>query len=145
MGAGCENPNPLETVEPIGEYPTWGEGFAEEPVQAEDSLLGVAPTAAAAVDLSDVSAAKGNAAEGKTLYTNLCARCHGPAAAGMQLPMIGAVPSLVDDAVKAKPDAELAGTIWNGRKNMPAFQGQLDPTQLSHVLAHVRALQGSGG
>ena len=65
-----------------------------------------------------VHAGDGNAAKGKTLYANLCLRCHGVEGKGNGT-MIFAPPvaDLTAPAAQHKLDVTLLKTIHDGRKN----------------------------
>ncbi|MBM3275267.1 MAG: c-type cytochrome [Candidatus Sericytochromatia bacterium] len=74
---------------------------------------------------------------GKVVYSRSCAACHGPTASGA----IG--PSLLDDKwVRGKGDPEdILEIVQNGTaKGMPAWKGQLTPTDLVNVTAFVHRL-----
>jgi mono/diheme cytochrome c family protein len=81
--------------------------------------------------------AAGDAAAGKAVFMSAgCAGCHTLADAGST----GNVGPNLDDA---KPDAALVKErVTNGKAPMPAFKGQLSPTQIADVAAYVSSVAG---
>ncbi|MDQ3067085.1 MAG: cytochrome c [Actinomycetota bacterium] len=76
----------------------------------------------------------GDAAAGEAVYTSAgCGGCHALEAAGSS----GAVGPNLDES---QPDADLVEErVRNGSGAMPAFEGQLDDTQIENVTAFVVA------
>ena len=72
--------------------------------------------------------------EGREIWSDNCARCHGGSGGG------GSGPALSDGrAVEAYPDAaEMQAVISEGRSAMPAFGGSLTPEEIEAVTAYVR-------
>lgn len=148
----CENPNPLAPVDPIGEYPVWGTDFGKDKIEdAENSLVNTGATgAAAAATTADggpaaaptvAPAADNNAVmvEGRTVFLNNCARCHGPQGKGMNVAMIGQTANLQSKEIMGRSDTDLMNVIARGKGKMPAFGSQLSAQQMSAVLAWLRA------
>ena len=155
----CDHPNPLAPAEAIGEFPEWGLAFTEAakvpaadnsrlspqgpapsnaPNQAELSGAGgtAVPAAKPKTDL-----AKGDAAYGKQLFSNLCARCHRGGEGG-QVAMIGMVPNLRDRAWHERiTDSQISSTVAHGKGKMPAFVGQLNKSEIASVVAFIRTLK----
>lgn len=83
--------------------------------------------------------------EGKVLYNQYCASCHGVNGEGQanwQYPNdVGVLPAPPhDDSGHTwhHPDTQLLAVIANGRNTMPAFQGTLTPAQQEAVLAYIK-------
>lgn len=167
---GCDMPTPQSPAEPIGEYPVWGKGFGEQAAQpaGEDSLFagggakeeGPAPSEApnAAAESGGGGSATpnmpspfanedwggGDAAYGKQVFTNQCARCHGMEGKGGMMPGVGMVPTLRDPNWHARmSDKQLASTIAHGKGAMPSFMQLLDGKELRGVIAYLRTLKAS--
>lgn len=75
-------------------------------------------------------------ADGARVFSNTCAECHGPDAAG------GAGPAL---RASLLTDAELVSVISNGRGAMPGFSGLLDAEAVHAVVAYVDAARAAFG
>lgn len=148
LTTGCENPNPLAPVDPIGEYPVWGTDFGKDKIEnAEDSLVnqGVGAAAVAASDGGPAAAAGAGTettatmVEGRTVFLNNCARCHGPQGKGMNVAMIGQTANLQSKEIMGRSDTDLMNVIARGKGKMPAFGSQLSAKQMSAVLSWLRA------
>lgn len=75
-------------------------------------------------------------ATGEEIYTELCARCHGPDLNG------GVGPALGPGANSAsEPDEYLEFTIINGRGRMPSFSS-LSDQQVDRLVDYIREVQG---
>ncbi len=144
---GCENPNPLAPVDPIGEYPVWGTDFGKDKIkESADSLVnqgvdkGAAPSGAENKP-KDTPAPDAAAVmvEGRTVFLNNCARCHGPEGKGMNVAMIGQTANLQSKEIMGKSDTDLMNVIMRGKGNMPAFGSQLNAKQIGAVLQWLRA------
>lgn len=91
----------------------------------------------------DSSAASGST-DGKSLYQEVCSRCHG--SGGKPSPSLVArigVKDLTSPALQARLDIEaIEKQIRNGSKNrqMPAFQGALSDAQLKALAEYVKTL-----
>jgi mono/diheme cytochrome c family protein len=72
--------------------------------------------------------------EGRDVWSDSCARCHGSSGGG------GSGPKLADGAAAdAYPDpADMEAVIADGKDAMPAFGGSLTPEQIAAVTAYVR-------
>lgn len=149
-GVGCNVPTPLAPAEPIGTFPTWGEGFAT-PQQQPRSALGLGgpmgPAEPAATTSSTGQAmpgaikdfSGGDAVAGKGIYQALCARCHGAGGEGGALPGNIVVPALADAGLQARlTDAQMARAIALGKNAMPSFMQELDRDKLAAVIAYIR-------
>ncbi|HNN43027.1 MAG TPA: cytochrome c, partial [Nitrospira sp.] len=83
----------------------------------------------------------GNAAKGKTLYANLCIRCHGVEGKGNgAMTFTPPVADLTAPAAQGKLDATLLKTIHEGRKNtaMGAWKFVLTEQEMRDVTAYIR-------
>ncbi len=116
-------------------------GTATTTTTTTTTAVSAAPASPAATTAAATSPAAGTtttsaatAGEGKTLFANRCQACHGLAGAG------GMGPKLTD--VDKKGDAYVKETILKGRpdKGMPAFEGQLKPSEVDAVVAYVKGL-----
>lgn len=88
-------------------------------------------------------------AEGRTLFANACARCHGVDGAG-GLPLFEGGPSprnFRDHAFHAeRTDEQIRTTIVNGKSSgMPPFGATFTEAQLAALVAHVRSLDPGKG
>lgn len=159
---GCDHPNPQMPAEPIGEFPEWGQNFAEEESQpaGSDSLLaGSGPAPSDAPNNAELSGGGGSATPnmkspfgnddwsdgdpefGKQVYLAHCARCHGPDGKGGNMPGVGAVPTLADPEWHARTtNKQIASTIAHGKGAMPSFMQTFDRRQLTGVIAYLRTL-----
>ena len=148
---GCV-PDDLSTpAEPIGETPSWGEGFtAKDQGQKRESLLGGKNVMGGEKSLTGASPkAHANAPEkplatnpeqGKALYTQHCARCHGAQGYGGQRMGIGVLPPVISPAVKALSAQALTHLIVNGKGRMPPHKNKLDAAAISAVVTYVQSL-----
>ncbi len=97
-----------------------------------------------------VSAAGGDAAKGKTIFTKSCANCHGVAGKGDGVAAAALNPkptNLADKATISKlDDAALTNVIAKGGSAvgksplMPPFNGQLKDQDIKDVVAYIRSL-----
>jgi mono/diheme cytochrome c family protein len=86
---------------------------------------------------------KADAAAGRDLFTNACARCHGAEGSG-GLPLFDGGPSprnFRDHAFqRERTDEQLKLTIVNGKgTSMPPFGTTFSDAQLVSLVAHVRS------
>src|SRR5262249_53992712 len=86
-----------------------------------------------------------NIEEGKLIFEDRCASCHGLQGRGdgPQAPFLSPRPgSLISAGTSAKSDSDLLATISNGkpRTAMPAWKDLLTEEQRREVLAYVRSL-----
>lgn len=90
--------------------------------------------------------AAGDTSKGKPLYEKHCMVCHGPQGKGDGPTGTLIKPPAADftsEASKKKTEAELLGTMENGRAGtaMGPWKGLLSPSDLRDVLAYVMALR----
>ena len=100
--------------------------------------------------VSAPAASKGDLGKGKTIYTNSCASCHGPAGKGDGAAAAALTPkpaNLTDKAAMSKlNDAALTNVIAKGGSAvgksplMPPFNGQLKDQDIKDVIAYIRSL-----
>jgi mono/diheme cytochrome c family protein len=84
------------------------------------------------------TSAKADATAGEATYKSKCAMCHGADGKG-KASMANSDLTAAD--VQKKSDADLSGTISNGKPpKMPAFK-TLTPDQVKDVVAYVRSLK----
>lgn len=93
-------------------------------------------------------AAAADPVEGRTLFQNNCARCHGTEGKG-GLPVFAGGPSprnFTDHAFQnERTDEQLRMTIVNGKgAGMPPFGQAFTDAQLTSLVAHVRSLDSEG-
>ncbi len=84
-----------------------------------------------------------DAGKGKSIYTNLCARCHGVEGKGNGvMKFTPPVADLSSPAVQSKLDATLMKEIHDGRKNtaMGAWKFVLSDDEIREVTAYLRTL-----
>lgn len=164
---GCDQPNPREPAEPIGQFPVWGQNFSENNQPSSDSMLlgaaeakeGPAPkvqtdepqakggsAVPAANPMAGENWSGGQADAGKIVFLNQCALCHGPDGKGGEKPGIGLVPTLRDPAWQSRmTDGKIAKTITHGRGVMPSFMGKLSKDELLNVVAYIRSIKKQAG
>lgn len=80
--------------------------------------------------------------DGKALFEQVCAPCHGPSGHGdtQQGRAVGAKDLTRDEARRLRDD-EIAHQIRVGKGKMPAFAGALDEGQIAAVIAYLRKVQ----
>ncbi|MCP4447070.1 MAG: cytochrome c [Myxococcales bacterium] len=86
----------------------------------------------------------GGSADGKVIYKEACARCHGTDGVPTQgMRTRAGVKPLTSERVKKMSDEKLTEQIRNGSENrtMPAFQGSITEEQMDALLGHIRVLQ----
>ena len=97
---------------------------------------------------------QGNAARGKQVFLQHCARCHGEDGSG-EGPGTGVtlsrersfmiMPPAINNSgfLQAVPDAMIRHTVETGRAGggMPAFKGKLSEEQIKDVVAYVRSFE----
>jgi mono/diheme cytochrome c family protein len=143
----CDVPTPMAPAEPIGEVPTWGEGFTV-PTQMqggskmESGSHGTPTESGSKMPGALPEWGGGDVTLGKGVYTALCARCHGGDGEGGMVPGVGMATAFNDAGVQARlTDRDMARTIALGKGNMPAFMKDLDKDKLSGVIAYIRTLK----
>ena len=92
---------------------------------------GTATTAAATT--APATTAKANNVDGKKVYADQCAVCHGGDGGG------GVGPSLKGEQNK-RSEAEETKIVTDGQNLMPGFKGQLSADQIAAVVAYTRTL-----
>lgn len=108
-------------------------------------LLAIAAVLALGREASSAPAPPGVPEEGKPIFEERCAVCHGKQGRGdgPEAPFLSPRPaSLISAGTSVKTDAELLAVIANGkpRTSMPAWKGLLTDEQRRHVLAYIRTL-----
>lgn len=100
------------------------------------------------IPMSFASVEKTNAASfaarqnGKDLYAQHCARCHGADGRGKTtLGKTFKAPDLTNPAIHRRSDARFTRSIKNGRGNMPAFSRKLSAQDIIALIAYVRSLK----
>ena len=89
----------------------------------------------ASASMSVGAAVDPNAAkEGKSLYSNYCATCHGEQ-------LRNTSNGVTFDLRKLKPDEHqrFVNSVLNGKNQMPPWRGALDNTQIESIWAYIRA------
>ncbi len=72
------------------------------------------------------------------LFSNNCARCHGPDGKGIKS---SGTPNFTDPAFqKSMSPSAMETVIRNGKGNMPAWSGKLNDEQISSLVTYVRSL-----
>lgn len=95
-----------------------------------------------------VYAGPGNVGKGKTLYANLCIRCHGVDGKGKgEMTFTPPVADLTAPAAQTKLDATLLKTIHDGRRDtaMGAWKFVLSEEEMRDVTAYLRQLGSEAG
>lgn len=87
----------------------------------------------------------GGAADGDAIFSEACARCHGPAGVPTQVDVVRlGVRNLSQPELQDRmSDADIHQQILHGSENqrMPSFAGALSEEQIAAVIAHVRTLR----
>jgi mono/diheme cytochrome c family protein len=108
-------------------------------------IIGLTVLATAVAGGVPTKPARGNPEEGKLIFEDRCASCHGLQGRGdgPRAPFLSPRPaSLVSAGTSAKSDADLLTVITNGkpRTAMPAWKDLLTEEQRLDVLAYIRTL-----
>jgi cytochrome c553 len=106
-------------------------------------LLWLLPMLLGSAMPSAVSATGADMAKGKSIYANLCARCHGVEGKGNGvMQFTPPVADLTSPAVQNKLDATLMKEIHEGRKNtaMGAWKFALSDEEISDITDYLRTL-----
>ena len=82
--------------------------------------------------ISLVHAQEGAVAAGEALYEEHCATCHGE-----RLRPTGAAPDLKN--LTADDRAKFETIVWNGRGQMPAWQGIITEDERAAIWAYIRS------
>jgi mono/diheme cytochrome c family protein len=136
LGAACPDQHPAAQQPVSGPEVHWGQNFAAADQPPASMPAGLHPAQDAMPPAMDWSG--GDAARGRALFTDKCARCHGQGAAGA-LPDGTPVPSLKPAALAQRTERDLARHIAHGHGAMPAFMGELSGEQLKDLIAALRA------
>lgn len=95
--------------------------------------------------LGGTAFAKGSAKEGKKVYKQNCALCHGAKGAGDGPGAAGLNPKPANFAKGVfkygSKDADLAKIIKLGKGMMPAWGSVLKPADVDNVIAYIRTLK----
>lgn len=121
----------------LGDMPAFGrDGILQRP-----QILAVADYVRSLSNLPAPANARTDLAEGRKVFEENCAVCHGNDGTGNQ--EMGA-PNLVDGIWLYGSDREaVIATITNSRTGiMPAWQGRLDPTTIKALTVYVHSLGG---
>lgn len=86
----------------------------------------------------------GGEADGAKIFSQVCARCHGPEGEpnASMVARYGVKNLRTEHAQHQMTDAQIRKQILEGSKNkqMPSFEGALTEAQIKAVIAHVRSL-----
>jgi len=109
------------------------------------AATGAGLSAMAMADGGSTPPLSGNPEEGKLIFGDRCAACHGLQGRGdgPRAPFLSPRPaSLISAGTSVKSDAELLTVITNGkpRTDMPAWKDLLTEEQRRDVLAYIRTL-----
>lgn len=89
----------------------------------------------------------GGKADGAAIYSEVCARCHGPGGEPdpATVARLGVKPLTSENVQKNLTDADIRRQILRGSENkqMPSFAGALSDSQLDAIVRHVRTLGGA--
>jgi mono/diheme cytochrome c family protein len=99
------------------------------------ALLAATPVVLAVTSSSVAIGADANAAqEGKGIYSDNCATCHGEQ-------LRNTSNGVTFDLRKLKPDEHdrFVHSVLNGKNDMPPWQGVLEPDQIEDIWAYIRA------
>src|SRR3954470_6795896 len=82
-------------------------------------------------------------ADGRTVYANNCARCHGgDGTSQTTMGQMTEAPNLTDAAwQRGKSSAHMTAAVSNGRGQMPAFKKKLSRQDIAAAVAYVRTLK----
>lgn len=80
----------------------------------------------------------GSNRDAKSSYKINCIACHGADGSGTSVGKSMKVPNLRSEEVQKKSDADLGGSIAEGKNNMPSFKRSLSPEQVQALVAYIR-------
>jgi cytochrome c oxidase cbb3-type subunit 3 len=82
-------------------------------------------------------------ADGRTIYANNCARCHGgDGTSQTTMGQMTEAPNLTDAGwQRGKSASRMAASVANGRGQMPAFKKKLSRQEIAAAVAYVRTLK----
>lgn len=106
-------------------------------------VLSLTSLAAASASGEPESKKSKRPADGRAVYTNNCARCHGGDGAGQTtMGQMTEAPNLTDAAwLRGKSASRMAASVANGRGQMPAFKKKLSRDEIAAAVAYVRTLK----
>ena len=73
-------------------------------------------------------------------YKSKCAMCHGPDGKGSPMGQKMGVHDFTSADVQKMSDADLSGTITNGKGKMPAYKDKMTPDDVKGLVAYIRTL-----
>ncbi len=102
-----------------------------------EALKQVNPVAADSVSISS----------GEKIYAQLCAGCHGKSADGNgpAAASLSRKPTNLRAMSGGHADGDFAWKISNGRGDMPAWEEELDRTEIWHLVNYIQSLSSHGG
>lgn len=82
-------------------------------------------------------------ADGRAVYANNCARCHGgDGTSQTTMGQMTEAPDLTDPAwQRGKSTSRMASSVANGRGQMPAFKKKLSRQEIAAAVAYIRTLK----
>jgi cytochrome c6 len=80
------------------------------------------------------------AEDGKSLFQDNCAICHGVNGGGTDTGKKLNVSDLRSPEVQKETDAQLIEVILKGKNKMPGYEGKLSNEQIKKLVAHIRSL-----
>lgn len=87
----------------------------------------------------------GGRADGAAIFSEACARCHGPAGVpdAASVARLGVKPLTTDNVQHRLSDDDIRRQILQGSENkqMPSFAGALSDAQVAAVIRHIRTLR----
>ena len=103
--------------------------------------------AAAARQKNPLKPSSASIEQGKKLFEENCAACHGPSGRGDGPAAASLKPRPADLAMMAghHPDGDLAWKIANGRGAMPAWKGTLTQNQIWALVTYIKSLSAAEG
>jgi mono/diheme cytochrome c family protein len=89
----------------------------------------------------------GGRADGAAIFSEVCARCHGPDGVpdAANVARLGVKPLTSAHVKRELTDQDIRHQIMNGSRNkqMPSFAGALSDPQVEAIVKHVRTLGGA--
>jgi len=107
------------------------------------SVLSFSSLAAVAASGEPESKKSKQPANGRAVYTNNCARCHGGDGTGQTtMGQMTEAPNLTDPAwLRGKSTSRMVSSVANGRGQMPAFKKKLSRAEITAAIAYIRTLK----
>src|SRR3954465_6956267 len=105
-------------------------------------ILSCSSLAAVAASGEPASKKSKPSADGRTVYANNCARCHGgDGTSQTTMGQMTEAPNLTDAAwQRGKSSAHMVNAVTNGRGQMPAFKKKLSRQEIAAAVAYIRTL-----